>query len=623
MMLPQINPSSAGRDFIEAFGGYHNTERCEQNESSNELNITSDAFPVLTPRRPRVKYWSIPNEYSAGREKITGLIVNEDLLATFDNPSVHGFSLINTETNQILASQGYVGSTPPQGKKQICNMGSYVVIWPDKLLVNTYQYSADRIQSLEWDFKLDYDVTFTPCTLDGSDTNQVVSSTAPTVVYDGMYWLDTSVNPNVLKRWTAAQSQWVSVPTAYVRISDNHDHEYAWRHLKEMDVVKISGVVGTYADTLNTDMCVWKKTDTYIVVTALINQAFTQSVSSGKVGLKRKIPEMDFICEHNNRIWGCSSKNHEIYASKLGDATNWYSYLGTSEDSYAATIGRGGEFTGCAAQGTGVVFFKEDCVIKVYGQYPANYQITTYEYTGVQKGCERSIKAINDVLYYKAPDGVYAYDGTIPRKISDNLGDKVYKNATAGVWRDKYYICMEDEAGVAYTFVYDTKKNLWHVEDIGLNDPTGIFVTYKDRLMFNKGSRNIIAENDDKIGDTTYPTDVDDADGVPWAWVSGMIGFDNPGTKYISQILIRMSMEMGATLKIKIEYDSSGEYEDVTTIKNEYNVSRRNTPGYTKVRTLEIPIIPKRCDHMRLAFEGTKTTKIFSISKRIEQGGSI
>ena len=33
------------------------------------------------------------------------------------------------------------------------------------------------------------------------------------------------------------------------------------------------------------------------------------------------IPKMDFITEHNNRLWGCSSANREIYCSKLGSAT--------------------------------------------------------------------------------------------------------------------------------------------------------------------------------------------------------------------------------------------------------------------------------------------------------------
>ena len=65
--------------------------------------------------------------------------------------------------------------------------------------------------------------------------------------------------------------------------------------------------------------------------------------------------------------------------------TNWYSYLGTAADSYAATVGSDGEFTGCTAYGGQVLFFKEDCIHKVYGSYPANYQINTQRCRGVQK----------------------------------------------------------------------------------------------------------------------------------------------------------------------------------------------------------------------------------------------
>jgi hypothetical protein len=53
-------------------------------------------------------------------------------------------------------------------------------------------------------------------------------------------------------------------------------------------------------------------------------------------------------------------------------------------------------------------------------------------------------------------------------------------------------------------------------------------------------------------------------------------------------------MELDATLKIEIEYDSSGEWEKVAEYVNKYAVSRRDTRSYTKLTTIELPIIPKR-----------------------------
>lgn len=48
-----------------------------------------------------------------------------------------------------------------------------------------------------------------------------------------------------------------------------------------------------------------------------------------KIELERKAPEMDFVIECGNRLWGCryevtdqSRLYNEIYASKLGDFKN-------------------------------------------------------------------------------------------------------------------------------------------------------------------------------------------------------------------------------------------------------------------------------------------------------------
>jgi hypothetical protein len=387
------------------------------------------------------------------------------------------------------------------------------------------------------------------------------------------------------------------------------------KNFEKMDVVKISGVTGTYADTFNTDMCIWDKSDNSIIVTALINETFTKT----GITIKREPPDLDFICEHGNRIWGCNSAAHEIYACKLGDPTNWRSYLGTTEDSYAATVGTDGDFTGCAEQGGTVVFFKEKHIHRLYGSYPSNYQIEAKPERGCQKGCEKSIKLINGLLIYKAVDGICIYEGSYPRLLSDNLGRDRYKQATAGIWQDKYYIVMtNEETNVRSLFVYDTKANLWHIEDVGIT--FDFFVNYKNRLMFYDGSKILVEGRNTKIDGTTYTADSSE---LSWMWTSGIIGLDSPATKYISQLLFRMSMEMGSEIKIELEYDSSGVWEEKGNIVNKYEKNRRNTQGYTALRSIELPVIPRRCDHMRIRLSGKGMIKLFSISKRITQGGLI
>lgn len=127
---------------------------------------------------------------------------------------------------------------------------------------------------------------------------------------------------------------------------------------------------------------------------------FTKTgVEAGTVMLERKVPDLTCICECDNRIWGAEGKT--IYASALGDPTNFYVYDGVSTDSYAVAVGTEGEFTGCIAYSSTVLFWKENCLHKVLGSYPAQYEIYTYTVPGIQKGSEKLLAVINETLFYK------------------------------------------------------------------------------------------------------------------------------------------------------------------------------------------------------------------------------
>ena len=84
---------------------------------------------------------------------------------------------------------------------------------------------------------------------------------------------------------------------------------------------------------------------------------------------------MDYICSFENRIYGCSSSANTIYASALGDPTNFFDYTGISTDSYAVAVGSEGEFTGCIGYGGSVLFFKEDAIHRLMGSFPAEYAL--------------------------------------------------------------------------------------------------------------------------------------------------------------------------------------------------------------------------------------------------------
>ena len=175
------------------------------------------------------------------------------------------------------------------------------------------------------------------------------------------------------------------------------------------------------------------------------------------------MPLLDFVIESGNRLWGCRYGENangdvvnEIYASKLGDFKNWNCFMGISTDSYVASCGTDGQWTGAITHLGYPIFFKENYLHKVYGNYPSNYQIQTTECRGVQKGCGKSLAIVNEKLFYKSINGICVYDGSLPSEISQAFGDIRYSEAVGGSHNNKYYVSMKsEEDNKYYLFVFD------------------------------------------------------------------------------------------------------------------------------------------------------------------------
>jgi hypothetical protein len=378
--------------------------------------------------------------------------------------------------------------------------------------------------------------------------------------------------------------------------------------------VKISGITEKSLKSLNTTTIIQAKGDDYIVVIGILDNAagYTQTDA---IEVKRLVPYMDFVCESGNRIWGCRyGKNinektvNEIYASKLGDFKNWESFQGTSTDSYIASVGADGEFTGAISYQGRPMFFKQNCLYTVYGNYPASYQIQLTECRGVQIGCDDSLVVIDGTLYYKALGGVCAYNGSLPVEIGSALGEqgKKYHKACAGEYRHKYYIGLnetdDNDKTASYLFVYDTEKNMWHKEDqyngrefcyCSSGDVDGLYYIANGRV------ESVIGQPwHDKLEEN-----------IDWFAETGVLGCSSPDKKYISKISIRFSVDLGTRIRVFAEYDSSGSWEQLAVFTG------------TRLGAFTLPFKPRRCDHLRLRIEGNGAAKIYSISKTMEDGG--
>ena len=203
--------------------------------------------------------------------------------------------------------------------------------------------------------------------------------------------------------------------------------------------------------------------DDWVLIPAMCRALDSQTAA---VTVMRLMPEMDFVVEQGNRLWGCKygivdgQAVNEIYACALGDFRNWNSFAGLSADSYAAARGSDGPFTGAAACMGGVVFFKENCMERIYPAAGGGHQIVTVPCSGVRKGAERTVAVADGVVYYLGNDGVYAFDGSMPVCVSRALGDKRYIGGVGGGESGRYWLAAKEGAGTTELLVYDTQRKL-------------------------------------------------------------------------------------------------------------------------------------------------------------------
>ena len=575
MKYPKLRVTETSRQMVDAFKGYNHNLRIGDGEFFDMKNMTSDHYPVLSPRGKRGVYAS-PNSP-------TGMIA-KDALCYVDGR----YFVINKYRVDM-----WLNDKP----KQLISMGAYVIIMPDKKWINTIDHNWGNIDSHFDNRASGQDVEFSLCTIDGEEYKDI-SATEPEDPENLDLWLDTSSTPHTLKQYSKTNEAWVQIPTTYIKISCTG----IGANFELYDGVTISGIKADELQDLNASMVIWAKGNDYIVVVGVMGSTISQSVDVGAISVDRKMPSVDFVIESGNRLWGCKygeANNgqvvNEIYASKLGDFKNWNCFMGLSTDSYAASCGTDGQFTGAITHLGYPLFFKENCVHKVYGNYPANFQIQTTACRGVQKDCEKSLAIVNETLFYKARSAVCAYDGSLPTEVSYALGNEAYSEAVGGSHGNKYYISMKDVSGKHNLFVYDIVKGMWHREDDLQVDS---FCSCRGEL-YAISSGQII---------TMLGSGASTMEDVEWMVQTGEIGITSPDMKYISRITLRMSMDIGAEVRIYAQYDFSEEWECQCVLTS------------TNLRSFSIPIRPKRCDHMKLRIEGIGDVKIYSITKTIEQG---
>ena len=609
MRFPKLQEVSRYREMTTVFGGYNHQISCDEGQFFDMKNMTSKYFPVLSPRQNRGIVKNFVNPQAVLDKEDIWWIDNKELYQNGDRIFLDDVTLTD-ETPKTLAK-----------------MGAYIIIMPDKVWVNTSRDTPwpehgymERTNEIKDGSPM---VTF-----ELADANGMVINHHDAEWYkthepkDGDYLMTTtSAGKPSLKIYSANTSIWMTVATTYLQINS----EGIGIGFEKGDGIKISSSTNTgfenifvnyefvenWATEGNTQYSKWVyTTNTYIVdrtddsiTIPGIYTAVSTAYPHIDLRIERKVPDMAFITECNNRLWGCSKDGHEIYCSKLGDVKNWNCFRGSSTDSWAATIGSDGKFTGAITYLGYPMFFKEDGLIKISVSATGGHQTKETKCRGVQSGSERSLTIMNETLYYKSSTEVCGYNGSLPYSISDEFGDVKYYDAVGGSIGDKYYISMRDSKGEYNMFVYDSKNGIWCKED---NTNALAFCRHKDDLYYIDSKDNTMKS----VGGTLLYNVPEKAteDKFDWFVESGTIGYSSPDNKYVGRINLRITLEFGTNVDFFLQYDSCGKWE------HKFNMSGTGT------RTYSIPIIPKRCDHFKYKITGIGGCKIHSVTKTIEEG---
>lgn len=461
----------------------------------------------------------------AGRETIQTLTAGSDIAS-------YGEKLFYIDNDGFYYNGERKGTVQP-GKKEIAVMNDYVIVFPDKI---AYDSVKDEFKQMEL--------------------------------------------------------TWVSTSSGQVKFNDKEMifNSGSLPGFEVGDGIVISGC----ADTPYNNRAVIirsKGADRFIfdsnTFEATVTSEEPNKSESGLVKLERTIPDLVFICEHNNRLWGCDA-NKTIYCSKQGSHTNFNVYDGLVTDSYYTEVGSPGKFTGVCSYNSKVYFFKEECIHAIYGYKPENFQVIDISTQGVKEGCSRSLAVTNNLLFYVSRDGIMVFDSTVPELISKKLGYVRYDEAIGGGNRKFYYVSLR-KGDTWQLLTYDSDINEWYKQD----DLHALRFNYYDGdLIYLSGDGKQIVKIDSESSKET----------VSWDATTGEMNLIESEKKATMHLRMRVEMPLDSSLELYISRDG-GEWELVKTFINE-------------TRTIiYAPLKPMRCESFKIKLAGTGEVKLYSLTR--------
>lgn len=317
----------------------------------------------------------------------------------------------------------------------------------------------------------------------------------------------------------------------------------------------------------------------------------------GDMILSKGLPEIDYICQSNNRLWGCHEDT--VYSSALGDVFIWQRYTGLESDPVYIESGDIGSFTGCIEYNGYPIFFKENEMYRVYGSVASTFVLQKVANYGLRADSPNAVCVADSILFFLSPYGVCAFTGGVPGVISSPLKTSLSEGfaSTDGI---KLYISANN-GNERIIYVYDINNRVWSSETYE-HMPIGIVnLNGEVKSLDTEGNLMSISKPLSEWGN-----EVD----TPTAYIEFNDFYESTtDKKHIGRIIIRASVNpMYDALTVYIQYDSDGEWHNVGSIYNQDN----------RKKVSELAFYPRMCDHYRIKLECNGKFTLYSMTRQIE-----
>ncbi len=589
---------------LVTFSGLDRRAGAKEGSLVKSVNLSSDNYPVLSPRKKRrvKKSFAGRSVYGIGySEKFYCCAENGDGTPYFYYDDVPYFPVSATE-------------------KTFAHVNGYICVFPDKLYFSETALKAKNADA-PYDTVDDlHDAKINDPTVKSGDiyiAGTGVYAYNPQGVWHGNLTAPSDANPTPFCH--QAQTEWVYIMETFgsletdavigkreggiliMSASDSSggvDTVTDWDSAPETVGAKVGDALTLTVRFRNINSphdSVYKKYETVLYKVKPSDRSYLYTFSGIDVPervdsdgdsfpsgdyvrysaiIKKSVPDFSVVFAHDNRLWGADGQN--IYASALGDPTVFSLYTSSASSAWTVASLSGGSFTGGCSFSGYPTFFKEDSVIRIAGDYPEEYMtMETRGISGVAKGCKRSLAVSGGTLYYASKSGVCAYSGDFPTVISDRLGQVDVTDSEAGADSTNVYFSL---GGALYC--YNTRNGLW-MEDSP--SPYSFFTPYSGRVYaLSEDENTVFILNGEGTESLESGEVISEAELSP-------IYLSSLDKKETGRIAVSLETDPGAEAELYISYDG-GAYGKVFSA--------------SKSGVYHVPIVLRRSEYFSLKVKG-------------------